>query len=170
MYYGIDDAALAQEPVGHAADSRFCVRCGTPYTYTAVWFGHLGDYRCPGCGHARPALALSAARIEQRGLEAISFELRTPVGTPRVELGVPGLYNVENALAAAAVALALGATLDDVAAGLARFSPAFGRFQRIALADREAVMLLIKNPAGANEALARSPAAPAAASCTRWSR
>ena len=38
--------------------------------------------------------------------------------------------------------------------GLARFRPAFGRFQRIALADRAAVMLLIKNPAGANEALA----------------
>ena len=67
---------------------------------------------------------------------------------------MPGLYNVENALAASGVALALGASLDDIAAGLARFRPAFGRFQRIALADRQAVMLLIKNPAGANEALA----------------
>jgi UDP-N-acetylmuramyl tripeptide synthase len=152
--YGIDDAELARGPLAHAADSRFCVRCGTPYDYASVWFGHLGDYRCPACGHARPPLAISASAIRQRGLEAISFELRTPVGSRSVELAVPGLYNVENALAASGVALALGSTLDEIAAGLARFRPAFGRFQRIALADREAVMLLIKNPAGANEALA----------------
>jgi lipid II isoglutaminyl synthase (glutamine-hydrolysing) len=152
--YGIDDPALARGPLAHAADSRFCVRCGTPYTYAAVWFGHLGDYRCPGCGHARPELAISASGIAQRELEAVTFELRTPVGAHAIELAVPGLYNVENALAASSVALALGASLDEIAAGLARFRPAFGRFQRIALADREAVMLLIKNPAGANEALA----------------
>ncbi|HEY1478507.1 MAG TPA: MurT ligase domain-containing protein [Gaiellales bacterium] len=154
VYYGIDDPDLAQLPIAHAADSRFCVRCGTPYTYDAIWFGHLGDFRCPGCGHERPPLALSATAIEQRGLEGLTFELRTPVGNRRVELAVPGLYNVENALAAAGIALALGASLDDVADGLGRFRPAFGRFQRIALADREAVMLLIKNPAGANEVLA----------------
>ncbi len=52
--YGIDDPELARGPLAHAADSRFCVRCGTPYDYAAVWFGHLGDYRCPSCGHARP--------------------------------------------------------------------------------------------------------------------
>ena len=130
------------------------MRCGTPYDYETVWFGHLGDYRCPACGHARPELAIAASQIEQRGLETVAFDLRTPLGTRRVELAVPGLYNVENALAAAGVALALGASLDDIADGLARFRPAFGRFQRIALADRSAVMLLIKNPAGANEALA----------------
>jgi lipid II isoglutaminyl synthase (glutamine-hydrolysing) len=154
VYYGIDDPELAQGPIAHAADSRFCVRCGTPYDYAAIWFGHLGDYRCPACGHARPALAISATRIEQHGLDTVSFELRTPVGDRDVELAVPGLYNVENALAAAGVALALGASLDAVATGLGRFRPAFGRFQRLALDDREAVILLIKNPAGANEALA----------------
>ena len=152
--YGIDDPTLAQGPLAHASDSRFCVRCGTPYDYEAVWFGHLGDYRCSACGHARPELAIAASEIEQRGLETVAFDLRTPLGSRRVELAVPGLYNVENALAAAGVALALGSSLEDIASGLARFRPAFGRFQRIALADRAAVMLLIKNPAGANEALA----------------
>jgi UDP-N-acetylmuramyl tripeptide synthase len=153
VYYGIDDPALAQQPIAHAADSRFCVRCGTPYRYEAIWFGHLGDYRCPACGHARPPLAIRATGIEQRGLESVSFELQTPVGSRRIELGLPGLYNVENALGASGIALALGASLDEVADGLARFQAAFGRFQRLSLDDREAVMLLIKNPAGANEAV-----------------
>ena len=64
-----------------------------------------------------------------------------------------GLYNVYNAVAAAALALALGAGLDEVADGLARFRPAFGRFERIRAGDRGILVLLIKNPAGANEAV-----------------
>jgi UDP-N-acetylmuramyl tripeptide synthase len=47
----------------------------------------------------------------------------------------------------------LEASLDDVAGGLERFRPAFGRFERIVLGDRSLLMLLIKNPAGANEAV-----------------
>jgi lipid II isoglutaminyl synthase (glutamine-hydrolysing) len=43
--------------------------------------------------------------------------------------------------------------LEDIEAGLARFRAAFGRFERIQMGDRAALMLLIKNPAGANEAV-----------------
>jgi UDP-N-acetylmuramyl tripeptide synthase len=66
---------------------------------------------------------------------------------------VPGLYNVYNALGAASLALALGSTLDDVVAGLGRFGAAFGRFERIAIEDKRLLVLLVKNPAGANEAV-----------------
>src|SRR5205085_5973174 len=86
-------------------------------------------------------------------LEEAAFDLATPAGARRVRLPLPGLYNVYNALAAASLALALDATLDDVAAGLGRFSAAFGRFERIPVGDRRLLMLLIKNPAGANEAI-----------------
>jgi UDP-N-acetylmuramyl tripeptide synthase len=77
----------------------------------------------------------------------------TPAGSRRIVLRVPGLYNVYNALAATALALALEASLDEIAAGLGSFSAAFGRFERIAVGDRRVLMLLIKNPAGANEAV-----------------
>ena len=66
---------------------------------------------------------------------------------------MPGLYNVYNALAAAALARSLGASLDEIEDGLRSFSAAFGRFERITLGDRRLLMLLIKNPAGANEAV-----------------
>src|SRR4029450_5903797 len=46
---------------------------------------------------------------------------------------------------------AVGVHLDDVVAGLHGFSAAFGRFERIAIGDRSLLVLLIKNPAGANE-------------------
>jgi UDP-N-acetylmuramyl tripeptide synthase len=149
--FGLDDPRRAQPALQHAADSKYCLRCGTPYEYAAAYVGHLGDYRCPNCGHARPPLDVVAREIELRGLEGAAFTLRAPEGEHRVELALPGLYNVYNALGAASLALELGVQIDDVAAGLQRFSAAFGRFERIPVGDRRLLMLLIKNPAGANE-------------------
>jgi len=151
--FGLDDPRVARPALQHAADSKYCLRCGTPYDYAAAYVGHLGDYRCPNCGHARPPLDVTARDIELRGLDGASFTLAAPEGETRIELRLPGLYNVYNALGAASLALALGIGLDDARDGLARFSAAFGRFERIAIGDRGLLMLLIKNPAGANEAI-----------------
>jgi lipid II isoglutaminyl synthase (glutamine-hydrolysing) len=151
--FGVDDARHARPSLQHAADSKYCVVCGTPYEYAAAYVGHLGDYHCPSCGHARPKLDVVAREIELHGLDAASFALETAEGTRRVRLRVPGLYNVYNALGAAALARALGASPDEIVAGLSRFDAAFGRFERISVGDRRVLMLLIKNPAGANEAI-----------------
>ena len=149
--FGVDDPRLARPALQHAADSKYCLRCGTPYEYAAAYVGHLGDYRCPSCGHARPKLDVTARDIELHGLDGAAFTLVAAEGTVRIELALPGLYNVYNALGAGSLALTLGAGLDEVAAGLERFSAAFGRFERIAIGDRRLLMLLVKNPAGANE-------------------
>jgi UDP-N-acetylmuramyl tripeptide synthase len=151
LAYGIDDPAHAHPALQHAADSRYCVRCGRPYDFAAAYVGHLGDYRCPACGHARPPLDVRATAIELDGLKSATFSLETPAGSTRVRLPLPGLYNVYNALGAAALAHALGAGLHEIRDGLERFGAAFGRFERIAAGDRTVLILLIKNPAGANE-------------------
>jgi UDP-N-acetylmuramyl tripeptide synthase len=153
VVYGVDDPGVARPSLQHAADSKYCIRCGTPYDYRAAYVGHLGDYACPNCGHARPVLDVAARAIELHGLERVEFDLATPGGTARIELQVPGLYNVYNALGAATLTLSLGVALDEIAAGLSRFSAAFGRFERIAVDDKRLLLLLIKNPAGANEAV-----------------
>jgi UDP-N-acetylmuramyl tripeptide synthase len=153
LVFGVDDPAAARPSLQHAADSKYCVRCGAPYEYLAAYVGHLGDYRCPACGHSRPPLDVVAREIEVNGLESISFRLVAPSGTSIVRLRVPGLYNVYNALAAASLASSLGSALDEIVAGLESFNAAFGRFERITVGDRGLLMLLIKNPAGANEAI-----------------
>jgi lipid II isoglutaminyl synthase (glutamine-hydrolysing) len=153
VVFGLDDPRLGRPFLQHAADSKYCVSCGTPYVYAAAYVGHLGDYRCPSCGHARPALEVIAREVELGGLEHASFSLVTPEGTRRVRLRVPGLYNVYNALAAGALARGLGIGLEQITAGLERFDAAFGRFERIAVGERRLLLLLIKNPAGANEAI-----------------
>ena len=153
LVFGLDDARHALRELQHAADSKWCLRCGQPYEYEAAYVGHLGEYRCPGCGHGRPELDVVARGVELDGLDGVSFTLVVPGGEARVHLSVPGLYNVYNALAAASLSIALGTPLEDVKSGLERFGAAFGRFERIAVGDRNVLLLLVKNPAGANEAV-----------------
>jgi UDP-N-acetylmuramyl tripeptide synthase len=151
IVFGLDDPRRAAPELQHAADSKWCLRCGTPYDYSAAYVGHLGDYHCPACGHARPALDLAARSIELHGLEGVSFDLVDDEGSLPVRLSLPGLYNVYNALAAAALARELGASHAEIKTGLERFTAAFGRFERLQIGERTMLMLLVKNPAGANE-------------------
>jgi len=153
LRFGLDDARHARPSLQHAADSKYCLRCGAPYEYAAAYVGHLGDYRCPACGHARPSLDVAARSIELLGVSGSRFRLATPAGETEIELALPGLYNVYNAVAASSLALAMGESLSAIGAGLEGFSAAFGRFERIPIGGKTIVMLLIKNPAGANEAL-----------------
>jgi UDP-N-acetylmuramyl tripeptide synthase len=151
LRFGLDDPRHARDGLQHAADSKYCVRCGTPYTFAAAYVGHLGDYRCPGCGHQRPPLDVAARDVELEGLLASRFRITAPGGELSIRLALPGLYNVYNAVAAASLSLAVGVSLEDVRAGLERFNAAFGRFERIATGGKSVVLLLVKNPAGANE-------------------
>jgi UDP-N-acetylmuramyl tripeptide synthase len=158
VYFGVEDDAQALPELQHAADSKHCRNCGTAYLYDAIYLGHLGRYRCPGCGRTRPQPTVAATRVVLDGMNAADLTLRTPAGTIDFRLPLPGLYNVYNAVAAAALALELGASLEDVEQALTAFGGAFGRVETIAVphpggAERPLSILLIKNPAGANEVL-----------------
>lgn len=155
LYYGVDDDSLSLPGMAHAADAKHCRRCGAPYVFDAIYMGHLGHYHCPSCGQTRPAPAVSAAAVTLEGVRAARFELHTPSGAAEVSLALPGLYNVYNALAAAALATALGVGLPEIVAGLQGTRAAFGRAETVTLQSvgRELQILLIKNPAGANEVL-----------------
>lgn len=153
LRFGLDDPRHGRSQVQHAADSKYCVRCGRPYVYETAYVGHLGDYSCPSCGHARPRLDLAARDIELEGVHASRFRLTLPSGDLAIELRLPGLYNVYNALAAAALSVALGAPQERIRSGLDEFGGAFGRVERITAGRNRLVMLLVKNPAGANEVL-----------------
>jgi lipid II isoglutaminyl synthase (glutamine-hydrolysing) len=152
-YFGVEDGSVALAEMQHASDSKHCRRCGAAYAYEAIYLGHLGVYRCPSCGQERPAPAVAAEEVELDGTRAARFSLRTPAGTVPVQLPLPGLYNVYNALAAAALCLQLGISLDHVAAGLHAVTAAFGRGERVSVGGVELSILLVKNPAGANEIL-----------------
>jgi lipid II isoglutaminyl synthase (glutamine-hydrolysing) len=152
-YFGVEDDSMALAEMQHASDATHCRRCGAPYVYDAVYLGHLGRYHCESCGATRPEPQVAARAITLQGVRGARFTLSTPDGQRDIALRLPGLYNVYNALGAAALSMQLGATLDQVAAGLAAVSPAFGRAETLRVGGRELSILLIKNPAGANEVL-----------------
>ncbi len=153
LHFGVEDDSLALAELQHASDSKHCRRCGHAYAYEVAYLGHLGRYHCRNCGARRPAPAVAAREVELRGIRAAAFTLHTPAGHARVELPLPGLYNVYNALGAAALTLSMGVGLNEVVAGLEAVEPAFGRAETIVLDGRPTSILLVKNPAGANEVL-----------------
>ncbi len=92
-----------------------------------------------------------------------TFRLRTPAGDAEVRLSVAGRHQVENALAASAAALAVGAPVESAASGLgaARLSPlrmALGRAPSGALVLNDAYNANPASVAAALQALAALPA------------
>jgi lipid II isoglutaminyl synthase (glutamine-hydrolysing) len=153
LYFGIEDPSQALPELQHAFDAKHCRRCGHPYAYERAFVGHLGHYSCPNCGAERPAPAVAATEIELRGMDGSRSRVRTPQGEIEIDLPLPGLYNVYNALAAVAAGLRLGVAPERIAAALRDMRAAFGRVETIPVEGKQVSILLIKNPAGANEVL-----------------
>ena len=101
--------------------------------------GHLGDYRCPNCGHARPrARRRRARRSSCTGSSAPLSTSSRPEGTRRVELALPGpLQRLQRARRGGARARARRVARRDRRRAR-RFSAAFGRFERIAVDEQAA--------------------------------
>jgi UDP-N-acetylmuramyl tripeptide synthase len=153
LYFGIEDDSQALPELQHAFDAKHCRRCGHPYAYERAFVGHLGHYSCANCGARRPEPEVAATAIELRGMDGSQVMVRTPQGEMRLELPLPGLYNVYNALAAVAAGLRLGVAPEQIAAALEGMRAAFGRVETIEVGGVPVSILLIKNPAGANEVL-----------------
>jgi UDP-N-acetylmuramyl tripeptide synthase len=152
-YFGIDDPSQALPELQHAFDAKHCRRCGAPYTYERAFVGHLGHYSCPRCHADRPRADVAATRIELEGMRGSRVTVRGPEGEVELRLPLPGLYNVYNALAAMTAALRLGVPLERAAGALGQMEAVFGRVETIEVQGKAVSILLIKNPAGANEVL-----------------
>jgi lipid II isoglutaminyl synthase (glutamine-hydrolysing) len=153
VYFGIDDPRQALAELQHASDAKHCRRCGHPYAYERAFVGHLGHYSCANCGASRPSPDVAATEVSLHGMSGSTVSVRTPRGELDLELPLPGLYNVYNALAALAAAFELGVDPQRAAGALADVRAAFGRVETIDVGGTPVSILLVKNPAGANEVL-----------------
>ncbi|HHV56763.1 MAG TPA: DUF1727 domain-containing protein [Firmicutes bacterium] len=163
VYYGVAGAAggsgvAASGGEQEANDTVLCPHCQRPLSFTQRNYSHLGYYRCPGCGFARPPVQYEAERLKPTTAEAgTSFRLRLP-GEREITLQahLPGLYNVYNMTAALATAAELGLPLEGaLPKRLARFAVPPGRAERFhwPAVGKEATLILVKNPAGLSQAL-----------------
>jgi UDP-N-acetylmuramoyl-tripeptide--D-alanyl-D-alanine ligase len=99
--------------------------------YAAYWRGISGAKRIVtfGVHHAADFTAKNIFQGIERGEFATRFTLICPSGERAIMLKAGGAHNIGNALAAAAAASAAGASLEDIALGLADFRAVSGRLQ-----------------------------------------
>lgn len=147
--FGLNEQNHRLESLPHAADAAVCRVCGADLEYKALYLSHLGEWYCTGCGRERPQLDFAASDI---ALNGDSNSVLT-VGNHRIRVGVPGLYNAYNALAAVAVAREFGVGWNVITQSLGDFQSAFGRIERFEYSGRSFTMALVKNPTGFNEVL-----------------
>jgi UDP-N-acetylmuramoyl-tripeptide--D-alanyl-D-alanine ligase len=99
--------------------------------YAGYWRGISGAKRIVtfGVHHTADFTAKNIFQGIERGEFATRFTLICPLGERAIMLKAGGAHNIGNALAAAAAASAAGASLEDIALGLADFRAVAGRLQ-----------------------------------------
>ncbi len=154
IYYGIESFSSNYSPKTSAATSElaYCPACGAEYKYDLVFYGQLGHYKCSACTERRrqPDICARAVTVHQA---SSNFQLEIHGETHDVQLHLPGLFNVYNALAAAALASWLGIAALTIVEGLKHYTTLFGRSERISINNKSVLIQLIKNPAGASQVI-----------------
>jgi lipid II isoglutaminyl synthase (glutamine-hydrolysing) len=153
VLFGVEDLHLGTRSPEHPHEGHTCAGCDDPLLYTRAFLGQLGHYRCARCRRMRPRPAIHAVGVREEGLEGVSATIVLPATTLTVRLGLPGLHNVYNALAASAAALQLGAAAESIRTGLESVQPPFGRGETIAVQGCPVALSLVKNPVGVNATL-----------------
>ncbi|MDD3480753.1 MAG: Mur ligase family protein [Patescibacteria group bacterium] len=151
VYFGVEDQGITTDS-GLAMDSKDCIACGHELVYEERYLGHLGKWHCENCKEKRQKPLVSASSIKVSPFVS-KFELALPKENLKVEMPIPGLYNVYNALAAATAATVTGVGAPAISHTLRNCEAAFGRMELIEVEGKKIMVLLIKNPTGANQAL-----------------
>ncbi len=147
LFFGIDNKN--DEKVDINVEGKFCICCGTEYSYNFVSYSHLGDYYCEKCGYKRPTLDYIVSDIKQNKNGTSDFKYKENI----INIKMSGLYNVYNAVSALAVAEVLGLDLEKSINSLENESSPFGRQEEVDINGKKLKLMLVKNPAGYNEAL-----------------
>ncbi len=101
----------------------------------AQWQSVLADKKVVTISTQQANADYFAADMTVNSQGQAQFILLSPLGEARVHLPMIGLHNVSNALAAAAMAAAGGASLDEIVTGLERATNVKGRVEAITLSE-----------------------------------
>lgn len=151
-YYGLEELTVenSEDAIKTPMEIASC-SCGEKFNYEKTFYGHLGFYYC-NCGVKRPVPQIKAkafvmsegSKLEVNTLDGIDFS---------VNINMPGIYNIYNALGAISTALSMSIPIDSIIKGFEVYDTVFGRAEKISLKGKNAIIQLIKNPIGATEVL-----------------
>lgn len=149
IYYGFNKGLNDETAIDVNADAKFCKCCKAPYQYNFITYNHLGDYYCPNCGYKRPSLKYSVNEI----LDVTPDSSTVVINDTKLTISQSGLYNVYNGLCAYSIGSELGVDGETIGKSLSKQDSSFGRQEEIVIGDKRAKIILVKNPAGYNQAL-----------------
>lgn len=157
VYYGF--ASDAHEGLEDAAnsDATFCIYCKAKYEYSNHVYGHLGSFFCPDCGYKKHETDITCVKVEK--LTSSYSRILFTAGNSSLEevlsarINLPGLYNIYNALAAAACGHLMGLPAENSIKAMDSFECGFGRMETIRVEDKYAKLILVKNPTGFNQVI-----------------
>ncbi|KNY25027.1 Mur ligase family protein [Pseudobacteroides cellulosolvens] len=157
VYYGVNNNACDSIEENINNDASFCLYCQTRYEYQSHIYGHLGDFSCPKCGYRRPPSSVNCVKVLELNAEysnmhfSINSDDKNKILDARINL--PGLYNVYNALAAAACGSLLNLPVENTIKAMGKFECGFGRMETIKVGSKKIRLILVKNPTGFNQVL-----------------
>lgn len=152
IYFGFDNVEIMSSLVAsHApAETVNCPTCGESIKYNERFFAQQGHYYCD-CGYQRPPCNYSG---DVKIFEDYSIlKINSDKGVFEFNVGLIGLYNAYNALAAISLGLELGYEQNQIQNALNSYQSIFGRAERLILQGHQVLVQLIKNPTGASEVL-----------------
>ncbi|MEG0774925.1 Mur ligase family protein [Clostridium sp.] len=149
VYYGFNSSVKNNNKASINADSKFCKICKNPYSYHFITYSHLGNYYCTECGYKRPELKYYVDNI----LELTSQGSSISFNSEEYFINQAGEYNIYNGLCAFAIAKELEIENSSIRNSLQRQNSSFGRQETIIVEGKEVKIILVKNPAGYDQAV-----------------
>lgn len=149
LYYGFNDSQSSSKTIDINADAKFCKKCKAPYKYEFLTYNHLGKYYCDDCNYKRPELDFSVDKLEDLSSEGSLIIM----DGQEYYINQPGLYNIYNGLCAYSIGKTLGIDKSTIYNSLKSQKSSFGRQEHINIEGKQVKMILVKNPAGYDQAI-----------------
>ena len=151
LWYGLNQTCGVQGNID-LSDAGTCPNCGSSYKYDYHIYAHLGGFCCPKCGYRRQDPDVAVTSIDKVSSSGSVIHLKTGLHTQEVRISLPAVYNVYNAAAAVAATKAMGLSVQAAIDSLSSVRSSFGRLETFDLNGNRLQMILVKNPAGCNQA------------------
>ena len=153
VWYGMEESVGTQGKVD-LSDAGKCPRCGSDYTYDYHIYAQLGGFCCPQCGYKRQNPDVSVTSITKKSASGSVVRMCPGKKAPEqeVHIALPAVYNIYNAAASVAAILALRLPAQEAIDALSTARASFGRLETFNLNGNRLQMILVKNPAGCNQA------------------
>jgi UDP-N-acetylmuramyl tripeptide synthase len=153
-YFGIEGLPSSMVSAGtQAIDSDRCPICGRPLEFSRAYYAHIGHYRCTTGDFDRPQPEVALTNVKANSTAGSRFEVSLGGKRHEVNLPLPGVYNLYNALGALAAARVVGVEADTALQAIEGAEAAFGRVETLDWRGRKLSLLLIKNPTGCAQIL-----------------